>query len=78
VNASGAGGLASTLARERDRAFLFRDLATLRTNISLFDRVEDLRWSGPTPDFPVMASFLDAAVADEGKRHSSRVHGTRP
>src|SRR5450759_1095476 len=32
VNATGAGALAGTLARERDRAFLFRTLATLRTD----------------------------------------------
>jgi 5'-3' exonuclease len=78
VNATGAGALANTLARERDRAFLFRDLATLRTNIELFDRVEDLRWTGPTPDFPAMAALLDAAVAHEGKRHSPRASGPRP
>jgi 5'-3' exonuclease len=43
------GTLAFTLNRERDRAFLFRDLATLRTNIPLFDSVDDLRWRGPVP-----------------------------
>ena len=37
VNAPSAGALAATLARERERAFLFRDLATLRTDIPLFD-----------------------------------------
>src|SRR4051812_14046355 len=45
VNASGAGALARTLVRERDRAFLFRDLATLRTDIPLFDSIDDLRWN---------------------------------
>src|SRR6185503_5188816 len=35
VNAARAGALSSTLARERDRAFLFRDLATLRTAIDV-------------------------------------------
>ena len=42
----GAGGHAAPRAR---RALLFRDLATLRTDIPLFDRVDDLRWNGPTP-----------------------------
>ena len=46
VNASSAGALAATLARERDLAFLFRTLATLRTDISLFDDVDELRWKG--------------------------------
>ena len=34
VNAANAATLAATFARERDRAFLFRDLATLRTDYS--------------------------------------------
>ena len=38
--------LADVLRRDRDRAFLFRNLATLRTDILLFDDVETLRWNG--------------------------------
>jgi 5'-3' exonuclease len=38
-----AATLAQTLRRERDRAFLFRTLATLRTDIALFDDVDSLR-----------------------------------
>jgi 5'-3' exonuclease len=49
VNAANAGTLAATLSRERDRAILFRTLATLRTDIALFDDVDQLRWNGPTP-----------------------------
>jgi len=47
VNASNAGALSATLARERDRAFLFRTLATLRTDIDLFESVDQLRWQRP-------------------------------
>jgi 5'-3' exonuclease len=69
VNATGAAALSRTLARERERAFLFRDLATLRTNIHLFDSIDELRWTGPTPAFPALAARLDAAVTDPaGKR----------
>ena len=64
VNAANAGSLASTLAREMEHALLFRTLATLRTDIPLFDRVEQLRWSGPTPVFDKLAERLDAAVTD--------------
>jgi len=58
VNAANPGRLALTLVRERDRAFLFRDLATLRTNIPLFESVDDLRWTGPTPAFGERAAQL--------------------
>jgi 5'-3' exonuclease len=62
VNVANAGGLALTLARERDRAYLFRDLATLRTDIPLFDSVDELQWKGPTPAFAPLAARLDAKV----------------
>ncbi|HUB80625.1 MAG TPA: 5'-3' exonuclease H3TH domain-containing protein [Bryobacteraceae bacterium] len=42
VDAANAGSLARTLAAERERAFLFRTLATLRTDIPLFGDVEEL------------------------------------
>jgi 5'-3' exonuclease len=44
VNVANARGLAQTLSQQRDRAMLFRDLATLRTDIDLFESVDDLRW----------------------------------
>jgi 5'-3' exonuclease len=63
VNATRAGALASTLAQERDRAFLFRDLATLRTDIAVFEDVDELCWMGPTPAFAPLARQLDRATA---------------
>jgi 5'-3' exonuclease len=60
VNAANPGRLAATLAREREQAFLFRTLATLRTDIDLFDNVDALRWKGPTPAFTSLATRLDA------------------
>jgi 5'-3' exonuclease len=62
VNAASPGALALTLARERDRALLFRELATLRTDLALFDSVEALRWDGPPPEFTAMAARLDARI----------------
>ena len=62
VNANNAGALAITLAREREHAFLFRDLATLRTDLPLFASIDALEWPGPTPAFPPLAARLDAAV----------------
>jgi len=62
VNVTNAGALAATLSRERDRALLFRTLATLRTDIALFDNVDELRWTGPTSNFVTIAERLDAVV----------------
>jgi 5'-3' exonuclease len=44
-----AGSLAATLARDRELAELFRELATLRTNVPVFESVDELVWRGPTP-----------------------------
>jgi 5'-3' exonuclease len=62
VNAASAGALADTLCREWENALLFRKLATLRTEIPLFNDVEELRWKGPKPEFEAIATELDAAV----------------
>jgi 5'-3' exonuclease len=62
VNAANPGALAYTLARERERAWLFRDLATLRTAIPLFASVDDLQWNGPTPAFADLAVQLEASL----------------
>lgn len=67
VNAANASALAATLSRERDNALLFRKLATLRTDIPLFDNIDQLRWKGPTPPFDVLAAKLDAAVTEKKK-----------
>jgi 5'-3' exonuclease len=57
----GIGGLAVTLAAQRELALLFRDLATLRTSPPAMDKAEDLRWAGPRPEFvPLCADVLDA------------------
>jgi len=61
VNAANSSTLARTLIEQRDRAFLFRDLATLRTDIPVFDSVEELRWTGPGERFPALAARFDAA-----------------
>ena len=64
VNAASASALANTLSEQRDQAFLFRTLATLRTDVPLFDDVEQLRWNGPTPEFTALAARFDAAKTE--------------
>jgi 5'-3' exonuclease len=76
VNATNASTLARTLSSERDRALLFRTLATLRTDIALFEEVDELRWHGPRPGFDALGAILDAAVT-ETRRHSARVSRSR-
>jgi 5'-3' exonuclease len=73
VNAANASTLARTLSAERDRALLFRTLATLRTGIELFDDVDRLRWDGFTPAFDALTARFKKAVATAAPgRRSSR------
>ena len=44
------------LGERRDVALLFKKLATLRSDAPLFESVEQLRWTGPTPAF---ADFVE-------------------
>ena len=61
VNVANASKLSDTLLREREDALLFRTLATLRTDINLFDDVDELRWNGPLPAFAPLAARFDSA-----------------
>jgi 5'-3' exonuclease len=62
VNVAGPKALSATLVANRDQAMLFRVLATLRTDIPVFDSVDQLEWKGPTPDFAPLAARLDSSV----------------
>ncbi len=70
VNAANAGALAATLRSDWEHAILFRTLATLRTDIPLFQDVEQLRWAGPTPAFDALAAGLDKARTSAKPRAS--------
>jgi 5'-3' exonuclease len=59
VNAANPAALSRTFAAQQSEAFLFRRLATLRTDIALFDNVDALQWSGPRPEFEALAASLD-------------------
>ena len=52
--------LPAEVLRDRDRALLFKDLATLRTDAPLFRSVDALRWRGPTKAFAPWAERMDA------------------
>jgi 5'-3' exonuclease len=72
VNATRPGMLAQTLERDRERVLLFRDLATLRDDIVLFESVDDLKWEGPTPAFQPIAARLESALIDSRPREAAR------
>jgi 5'-3' exonuclease len=64
VNVVSPARLAETLLRERERLFLFRDLATLRTDIPLFTSVDDLYWKGAKAAFSALAAQLDRGILE--------------
>jgi 5'-3' exonuclease len=59
VSVSSPKALSSRLIAELDRALLFRVLATLRTDIPLFESVDQLQWKGATAAFAPLAARLD-------------------
>src|SRR6185436_3258174 len=48
------------LGERRELALLFKQLATLRSDATLFDDVEKLRWRGATDDFARYAERIEA------------------
>ena len=51
VPVRGSVRLAKLLRENKDKALLFRSLATLRTDLELFGSVDELEWKGPTAIF---------------------------
>lgn len=49
---------AEVLGEGQEVALLFKTLATLRTDVSVFDDVEELRWLGPTDAFEKCVALL--------------------
>ena len=58
VAVRGAPRLATTLTEQRERALLFRELATLRADAPIGADVDALRWRGPRADFGAWAERL--------------------
>ena len=64
VNVAKPAALAYTLERQRDLALLFRELATLRVDIPLFESVDELQWNGITDAARLRGyGLLDAEIA---------------
>jgi 5'-3' exonuclease len=62
VSVASPKALSSTLVAHREQALLFRVLATLRTDVPVFDSVDELEWKGPTADFALLAAQLDSSL----------------
>ena len=60
VRVRGAAKLAGTLVDQREQVILFRTLATLRTDIPVFESVDELEWTGPTASFFDICARLNA------------------
>jgi len=48
----------AVLGDHREHALLFKHLATLRSDVPLFEDVEELRWRGPGEEFAAVAEFI--------------------
>ena len=58
VSVRGSMRLAATLAEQRERALLFRELATLRADAPIGADVNALGWRGPRPGFAAWSARL--------------------
>ena len=65
VPVRGALRLATMLAEQRDRALLFRELATLRVDAPIGVDVDALRWTGPRAEFAGWSARLGAPALHE-------------
>jgi 5'-3' exonuclease len=63
------------LGEDRDRALLFKDLATLRTDAPLFADVDELRWRGPTRAFDAWVERIGDPRLGERCREASGLPG---
>ena len=61
VNVARPGALSIALEKDRPLAMLFRDLATLRSDIEVLGSVDELEWKGPTPAFDAFKARFDSA-----------------
>ncbi len=76
VNVASPTSLSATFNRDRDLAFLFRDIARLRTDLPLFTTVDDLLWQGPAPAFLPLAERLNKAQFEKKQTARTRTQRT--
>jgi len=68
--------LSESLTKSWDDALLFRTLATLRTDVAVFDSLDELRWNGPKPEFAEVVQRLKAPeLLERAKRIATKDPG---
>jgi 5'-3' exonuclease len=73
VRVANGGRLAAVLQRDFEQALLFRTIATLDADSDVLASVEDLRWTGPTPELIPLSESLDAlGLAERAVRLAER------
>ena len=72
VTVRGAAKLATTLQEGRDKAQLFKDLATLRIDRSLLRKVDDLRWGDRRVSSRRCVRLWMLPGSHDGPKHSPR------
>ena len=74
VPVRGAAALAASLAMHRAEALLFRQLATLRTDVPLTESLDDLRWRGPDDAAlrALAAHWSDTTLVERAARLAAR------
>jgi 5'-3' exonuclease len=69
ISAGRAASLAESLAQRRDEAYLYRKLATLRTDVPLKETLTDLKWRGAYPRLKKLCHELgDDRIAERVPR----------
>lgn len=56
------------LGERRDSALLFKKLATLKTDVPVFAKVDELKWSGPTPEFSAWSERLGEKLIERARK----------
>jgi 5'-3' exonuclease len=71
ITAGRARRLAQNLASQREDAFLYRRLATLRTDVPLSEKLDELAWRGARPELLAFCADLGAVdIPDRVSRWS--------
>src|SRR5712691_9202428 len=78
VSVRGAMRLATTLTEQRERALLFRELATLRADAPIGADVDALRWTGPRSDFAAWSERLGTPTLHERAASLAGARAQRP